>query len=131
MPIHILKHCRLYAEPEDGSRLLVMRYWPRGCRKDQFSAWLPDLAPSAKLLAWVKKQYQSPKCDPPFIEESWRDRYTSEMEQQSELISHLRGRHLAGETLTLLCSCHDPNKCHRTVLRDLILKTGDKADVLA
>jgi len=125
MPIHILKHCRLTPEPEDGTRLLVMRYWPRGCKRGQFDVWLPDLAPSAQLLAWVKKQYQLPKRDPRLIEESWRDKYISEMEQQSSLIAELRERHERGEVLTLLCSCHDPQQCHRTVLRDLILRNND------
>ncbi len=27
----------------------------------------------------------------------------------------------SGETLTLLCACHDPARCHRTVLADLVL----------
>ena len=30
-------------------------------------------------------------------------------------------RHESGETLTLLCACHDPARCHRTVLADLVL----------
>jgi len=41
MPIRLK---RIYdpAEPEDGFRLLVMRLWPRGVRKEEVSAWEKD-----------------------------------------------------------------------------------------
>ena len=43
---------RIYdpADPSDGFRLLVMRLWPRGIRKDLVSAWEKELGPSRKLL---------------------------------------------------------------------------------
>lgn len=37
--------------PEDGFRLLVMRYWPRGIPKKRVDAWEQALAPSRPLLA--------------------------------------------------------------------------------
>ena len=37
--------------PSDGHRLLVMRVWPRGVRKDRVDAWDRGLAPSTELLA--------------------------------------------------------------------------------
>ncbi|WES32220.1 DUF488 domain-containing protein [Varunaivibrio sulfuroxidans] len=98
-----------------------MRYWPRGCNRDQFDMWLPDLAPSRKLLAWVKGQQQSQEHDLLRVNEIWRDRYIGEMEAQSGLIAELRGQHEVGQVITLLCSCHRPEECHRSVLRDLIL----------
>jgi uncharacterized protein YeaO (DUF488 family) len=41
-------------EPDDGTRILVERLWPRGIRKDalEFSAWLKDVAPSTELRRW-------------------------------------------------------------------------------
>jgi len=121
MSISIKKHCRLNPEPHDGTRLLVMRYWPRGCSRDQFDQWLPELAPSSQLLSWIKAQYQLKNCDPHFLFESWRDRYIAEMETQAGLITALKHRHENGEDITLLCSCHAPDQCHRTILRNLIL----------
>ena len=38
-------------EPGDGYRLLVMRYWPRGVKKDRIDSWIKELAPSKELLA--------------------------------------------------------------------------------
>ncbi len=48
MPIHTRKHCRETPEPEDGTRILTMRFWPRGVRRERFDAWMRELAPSAE-----------------------------------------------------------------------------------
>ena len=50
MTIKIDKHCRLLPTPEDGTRILVMRYWPRGVKREQFHIWMRDLAPSRNYL---------------------------------------------------------------------------------
>jgi uncharacterized protein YeaO (DUF488 family) len=50
--------------------------------------------------------------------------YVIEMEDQRGLIHELRLRHEHGETLTLLCGCHDPTRCHRSVLARLILESA-------
>lgn len=43
---------RVYAprETTDGTRILVMRYWPRGIRKSHFDEWNRDVAPSKELV---------------------------------------------------------------------------------
>src|SRR5271166_3248393 len=47
---------RVYAEPspQDGTRVLVDRLWPRGLTKADaaLDAWLKDLAPSDELRKW-------------------------------------------------------------------------------
>lgn len=35
--------------PEDGTRILVDRLWPRGVTKDRIGLWLKDIAPSDVL----------------------------------------------------------------------------------
>ena len=47
-----LRTKRVYedASPDDGFRLLTMRFWPRGVRKDRVDAWEKELGPSPKLL---------------------------------------------------------------------------------
>jgi uncharacterized protein YeaO (DUF488 family) len=42
------------ATPEDGTRFLVERLWPRGIKKEslRFDAWLKDVAPSTELRQW-------------------------------------------------------------------------------
>jgi len=39
--------------PNDGLRVLVMRYWPRGIKKDKVDVWFRDLGTSEGLIkAW-------------------------------------------------------------------------------
>ncbi len=129
MPILIEKHVRLHRSPEDGERLLVMRYWPRGVKSEAVDRWLRDLAPSAGLL----REFQE-RNDPATRSEAtgddevwWRfvSAYRAEMAAQAPLIGELRARHERGETITLLCGCHDPARCHRSLLANLVLGTLD------
>lgn len=121
MPVKIAKHCRVYPESSDGARILVMRYWPRGCRSDLFDCWMKHLAPSKGLLKWVWDQEKAETpLTPEIISEIWRERYRQEMAGEYEAIAELRRRHESGETITLLCSCHNSAECHRLELANLI-----------
>lgn len=122
MAIEISKHCRLLPAPEDGTRILVMRYWPRGVKRDQFHSWMPVLAPSKELLKWCKADNGGALLERAEYYRIWRTWYVGEMLEHFRLIEQLRQRHEAGETITLLCGCHDPVMCHRSVLGQLILR---------
>jgi len=102
------------AVPEDGHRLLVMRFWPRGVRKERVDSWQRDLAPSRDLLA----DFRSGAID----WAAYAERFHGEMASQPVSIEALRDarRVAAVGLLTLLCWCHDETRCHRTLLRDLI-----------
>ncbi len=127
MPILTKKHCREAPLLEDGTRILIMRYWPRGVRKAQFDAWYRDLAPSADLLRAFKALGETPPDS--FAlgpgNPGWDRlvaRYHTEMRVQQESLRELIERHSAGEVITLLCGCHDPGRCHRTHLANMILE---------
>jgi uncharacterized protein YeaO (DUF488 family) len=98
-------------EADDGHRLLVCRYRPRGVRRDAeaWDAWWPHLGPSRELHA----DYYG-KHGPPIDWPEFRRRYLAEMNGQREAAS-LATRVSAGETITLLCSsaCTDAERCHR------------------
>jgi uncharacterized protein YeaO (DUF488 family) len=107
------------AEPDDGLRLLICRYRPRGLpRADEtWDAWNPDLAPSKQLLADFHGKGRIPT--------SWteyRTRYRREMLKQQPAIDELARRSTAGQTITLLCSaaCDRESRCHRSLLKQLI-----------
>jgi uncharacterized protein YeaO (DUF488 family) len=107
-------------ERGDGHRLLICRYRPRGVRKDAetWNAWWPDLAPSRELHADYYGKHGAPL--------GWTEygrRYLAEMNGHRERIASLAARVAAGETIALLCSsaCTDPKRCHRTLLRVLVL----------
>jgi uncharacterized protein YeaO (DUF488 family) len=105
-------------DDDDGFRLLVCRYRPRGLPRthETWDAWEPDLGPSRELhrryydggLAW----------------EDYRRAYLDEMRARGPEIAAVKERLRAGETVTLLCSsaCDDPARCHRTLLAELLLE---------
>ena len=97
--------------PDDGERLLVMRLWPRGVRKDAVDGWQKELAPSVELL----RDYQSGRIE-------WREfgrRYRAEMRARRDLIAEL-SRRANRRTITLLCGCKDESRCHRSLLKQLV-----------
>ena len=116
--------------PDDGLRVLVCRYRPRGMRKDQepWDAWMEDLGPSRELHAAFYGKEQEPIEWP-----EYRRRYLEEMMQPSgrgtAMLGALAVRVAAGETVTLLCSsaCVDAQRCHRTLLADLIERAAERA----
>ena len=109
----MVKTKRVYEprENSDGTRILVMRLWPRGIRRDRVDEWNRDLAPSRELLFSFKRRGLP-----------WADyvtRYWEEIPPQA--LDELR-RRARRETITLLCSCPDENRCHRGLLRDAVAK---------
>lgn len=106
-------------EPDDGFRLLICRYRPRGVRKEDetWHAWQSSLGPSRELHA----DFYGKHGDPISWDE-YRQRYLTEMLAQRESIATLAARLASGETITLLCSsrCADPECCHRTLLKGLV-----------
>ena len=107
------------AEPDDGYRLLVTRYRPRGVRKEDetWDEWVPALGPDKELHAAVYTDRSSPIPWP-----QYRRRYLELQRDNRELIAALARRAAAGETITLLCSsaCVRESRCHRSILRELI-----------
>lgn len=105
--------------PEDGYRLLVCRYRPRGVPREgePWDAWCSALAPSAELHA----EAYGKRGEPLGFDEYAR-RYRAEMARQRYWIEGFAARLRAGETITLLCSsaCTDPARCHRTILATLL-----------
>ena len=97
----------------DGKRILVMRLWPRGVRKESVDLWLKDVGTCRELI----KEWKAGKL-------TWRQyekRYYEDMqgELQRKLVKEIAGYAREGP-ITLLCSCRDSNHCHRSLLKKLI-----------
>ena len=113
------------AQKDDGTRILVCRYRPRGVKKsdETWDEWLPQVAPSKELHAayWGKS-------GAPISWDEYRARYLEEMKGQRWFIEALAGRAREGEALTLLCSsaCTDESQCHRTLLKGLVERTPER-----
>ena len=107
-------------EPGDGTRVFIAQYRPRYLRKadEPWVVWMRPLAPSKELHAdFVGKH------GPPInFETEYVPRYLAEMQQEEprQLIADLARRVADGATITLLCYCKDVNRCHRTLLKQLI-----------
>jgi uncharacterized protein YeaO (DUF488 family) len=109
-------------QPGEGTRILVCRFRPRALKKqdETWDEWWRDLGPSEELHAAAYGKGQ-PAID--FAE--YRQRYLAEVDENPgrARLRELRSRVAAGERVTLLCSsaCTDETRCHRTILRELLL----------
>lgn len=116
-------------EAGEGLRLGTVRRPPRGVKKGDFAKrnyydlWLPLLAPSQPLVSRALKQ--------PWTEAGWKAwvrQYRREMsalapKQLLELLARMS--HQAN--FAVGCYCEREERCHRSVLRALLLERG--ADV--
>ena len=112
----MLKTKRIYdpADATDGHRLLVMRHWPRGVRKERVDAWERGLAPTRELLA----AYNTHAIDWPEYERRFLHQMSTDPDALAALAT-LRQR-ASHETITLICGCKDPARCHRTLVQALL-----------
>ena len=117
----MIKTKSIYHDPselEDGYRLLVMRYWPRGVRKTQVDEWLRELAPSKMLLA----AYREGQIDWPTFTVRYREQVSGTDEGRS-LLSQVESLEEVHGTVTLLCHenlAKPDTHCHREVLKELL-----------
>jgi len=101
---------------DDGTRILVMRRWPRGISKDQIDEWRKDLGPSSELL----KQWNEGEIG--FAR--FQERYLAEMQDKIKEVQEL-ARRARTETITLLCHEESEDHCHRKMLKELIEQRMD------
>ena len=113
MPKVGMRRVREPRKPRDGKRVLVMRYWPRGVKKDQVDDWWRDLAPTKELIHGYK-QGAIPWAD---FARSYRKQMRSAVPKQkiSELAAQARKR-----KISVLCDCADETRCHRSLLKKML-----------
>jgi uncharacterized protein YeaO (DUF488 family) len=110
---------RIYepAAPEDGARVLIMRLWPRGIRKDRITVWLKDLGPVPALLRdFLDKRITWDEYVPRYLA-------CLERPQAQAQLAQVRALARAG-AVTLLCGCADETHCHRSLLKAHLLNSG-------
>lgn len=108
-----LKRTYEKAAPEDGTRFLVERLWPRGIKKAdlQIEAWLKDVAPSDALRRWFA---HDPKKWPEF-----QRRYFAELHQHPEAWEPVRNASRRGR-VTLVYSAHDTEHNNAVALKEYL-----------
>ena len=124
MPIAVL---RLGAprKPNEGLRVGTVRRPPRGVPKTEFAkldfydVWLPNLAPSAELVAFAQQSRD---------ERSWKTferKYRAEMNkpEAARLLDLLAA--LSHQTsFSVGCYCENEERCHRSILKKLLAERG-------
>lgn len=111
--------------PHEGTRIGTVRHPPRGVRKERYAAenwfdvWYPDLAPSQDLMAQGRAAASAVE---------WRAfirSFRAEMNEPAprrtlDLLATLsRDAHFS-----VGCYCEDESRCHRSVLRELLVERG-------
>lgn len=106
--------------PDDGYRLLICRYRPRGVRKadEPWDAFCPALGPSQELHA----RAYGKAGDPPLEFHEYARLFRAEMGARGYWIESFAKRVKAGDMITLLCSsaCEDESRCHRSIVKELL-----------
>jgi uncharacterized protein YeaO (DUF488 family) len=105
----------IYDKPAaaDGYRVLVMRWWPRGVRKDKVDDWQKELGTSPELI----KAWKGGRIKWAEFARRYRDEMRGCLCKIADLADLARRR-----TVTLLCGCRDGDHCHRTLLKQLVDK---------
>ena len=131
MAIHIVRLGTPRSAGE-GLRVGTVRHLPRGVRKsdyakrDYFDTWLPELAPSAKLV-------HAAMSKPPMDEARWRRferSYRAEMKKPDKArLLDVFARLSEGTDFAVGCYCEDYSRCHRSLLAELFRERGAKVVV--
>jgi uncharacterized protein YeaO (DUF488 family) len=100
---------------EDGLRVLIMRIWPRGVRKERVDVWMKDASPSRGLLdayhhaglAWAD------------FESAYRREI---LEERPHVLAELQALEREHGLVTLLCFERIPPEehCHRLTLLGML-----------
>ena len=111
--------------PSEGLRMGTVRRPPRGVPKSEFSSgnwydvWLPNLAPAPKTVTLALSAQMQRQWD------IFAKRYRTEMKNpdNSRVLDLLAA--LSHEAqFSVGCYCEEESRCHRSVLRQLLLERG-------
>jgi uncharacterized protein YeaO (DUF488 family) len=116
--------------PGEGLRIGTVRRPPRGvpksefARRDFYDVWLPTLAPSAATV----KEALNARTDAEwnrFVKQYRREMTAAEPRAALALLAGLSQQ----TDFSVGCYCADESRCHRSVLRTLLLEHGAKVTV--
>jgi uncharacterized protein YeaO (DUF488 family) len=113
--------------PGEGIRIGTVRRPPRGVPKAQFSAqnwydvWFPNLAPSVATMK-LGQAAASPAQWSAFARKYKAEMAAPEARHDLELLAVLS--HTAD--FSVGCYCQHEDRCHRSILRQLLIENGAK-----
>jgi uncharacterized protein YeaO (DUF488 family) len=140
-----LKSLKDSAENSDGLRILIARYRPRYLPKDKenWDQWWKEIAPSRDLwksyikdkkIGWLEYERQyidEIKNNPESVNllqivssfvngNGDGSKYVQQEQEQQKRYDLIQ----KCDTLTLLCHCKDEKYCHRSIVKEMILKSS-------
>lgn len=125
MPIHIVQ----LGSPrgrDEGLRIGTVRRPPRGvpkeefARRDYYDVWYPNLAPSADLMAQGRAARDDEQAWAAFARKYRAEMARPDASRTLDLLAALSHR----SNFALGCYCDDENRCHRSLLRELLAQRG-------
>jgi uncharacterized protein YeaO (DUF488 family) len=109
----------------EGTRIGTVRRPPRGVPRSEFATrdwydvWLPNLAPGVETMK-LGQQAETPAQWAAFARKYRAEMSTPEAGHLLELLAVL-SRH---SDFSVGCYCEDESRCHRSVLRALLVERG-------
>jgi uncharacterized protein YeaO (DUF488 family) len=113
--------------PDEGLRIGTVRRPPRGVRKSEYASknfydiWLPTLAPSAGLVKLAQGAKSEREWNR-FMKKYRAEMATPETKAALDLLAALSHQ----TDFSVGCYCSDESRCHRSILRALLLARGAK-----
>ena len=104
-------------EPRVGTRILVMRFWPRGIKKSHVDGWFKDLGAEPPLIkAWKAGKIAWPEFERRYLAGLKKAGAQAQVEELKALTK--KG------PVALLCACPDEARCHRGILKRLLTRSS-------
>jgi uncharacterized protein YeaO (DUF488 family) len=113
--------------PGEGLRVGTVRRPPRGVAKTEYSSknfydvWLPTLAPSSETVTLAQRAKNQREWTR-FMRKYRTEMATPENRATLDLLAALSHQ----TDFSVGCYCPDESRCHRSVLRALLLERGAK-----
>ena len=115
--------------PGEGVRIGTVRRPPRGVPKAQFAArnwydvWFPNLAPSVETMK-LGLAAETPAQWAAFTRKYKAEMTTPGAKRDLELLAALSHT----TDFSVGCYCEDESRCHRSILRRLLVENGAKVE---
>ncbi|WP_341312668.1 DUF488 family protein [Paraburkholderia sp. IMGN_8] len=110
---------------DEGVRIGTVRRPPRGVPKaefgsrDYYDVWLPNLSPSAELMAEGKEATSTADWD------RFARKFRAEMsDSNTSKVLDLLAALSQTTNFSVGCYCNDESRCHRSILRHLLAERG-------
>jgi uncharacterized protein YeaO (DUF488 family) len=110
----------------EGPRIGTVRRPPRGVHKqdfarlDYYDTWLPQLAPSARLVSWMQQQRDTTAGWKLFEKKYLRELSSPDTLRLLDLLAALS----RNADFSVGCYCEDESRCHRSIMKKALAEHG-------